>query len=281
MNIPFISLSKENLQLIKGLLTREQAGEIFQSLYSYIYEGVEPTFNDKITSGVFDNIIMVIDRKAEGYFKKTAVGKKNLDKVNAERKTSKTVQVENEIVDTETGEIITDNKEEEMKSLRDTPQEIRNLFNDKYPEQYLELRSMFLDKHDDSEKPQLNERFNELCRMYDIEPDKNSKRIIKGVIEEFEDRISERKALEKQIETTYSSSEEVVEALSEETEEPVDNEKESIIVAYLNDRPWIMKQGQSYQCFRMGTPSIYDFMYDNGISESEFERVYKRIVSVR
>lgn len=76
-NIPFINLSKENLNLMLDALEENQAGKIMFALARYIYEGIEPSFETKIEKSVWNNILMLIDRKADSYFKKAAANREN------------------------------------------------------------------------------------------------------------------------------------------------------------------------------------------------------------
>ena len=76
-NLPFINLSKENLILIYDALEAEQAGKMIFALTEYIYDGIEPNFETKIEKSVWNNIILLIDRKAESYFKKATANREN------------------------------------------------------------------------------------------------------------------------------------------------------------------------------------------------------------
>lgn len=76
-NLPFINLSKENLILIYDALEAEQAGKMIFALTEYIYDGIEPNFETKIEKSVWNNILMLIDRKAESYFKKVTANREN------------------------------------------------------------------------------------------------------------------------------------------------------------------------------------------------------------
>ena len=76
-NLPFINLSKENLILIYDALEAEQAGKMIFALTEYVYNGIEPNFETKIEKSVWNNIILLIDRKAESYFKKAAANREN------------------------------------------------------------------------------------------------------------------------------------------------------------------------------------------------------------
>lgn len=76
-NLPFINLSKENLRLIYDALEAEQAGKMIFALTEYVYDGIEPNFETKIEKSVWNNILMLIDRKAESYFKKAAANREN------------------------------------------------------------------------------------------------------------------------------------------------------------------------------------------------------------
>ena len=76
-NLPFINLSKENLRLIYDALEAEQAGKMIFALTDYVYDGIEPNFETKIEKSVWNNILMLIDRKAESYFKKVIANREN------------------------------------------------------------------------------------------------------------------------------------------------------------------------------------------------------------
>ena len=76
-NLPFINLSKENLRLIYDALEAEQAGKMMFALTEYVYDGIEPNFETKIEKSVWNNILMLIDRKAESYFKKATANREN------------------------------------------------------------------------------------------------------------------------------------------------------------------------------------------------------------
>ena len=76
-NLPFINLSKENLRLIYDALEAEQAGKMIFALTDYVYDGIEPNFETKIEKSVWNNILLLIDRKAESYFKKVIANREN------------------------------------------------------------------------------------------------------------------------------------------------------------------------------------------------------------
>lgn len=76
-NLPFINLSKENLRLIYDALEAEEAGKMIFALTEYIYDGIEPNFETKIEKSVWNNMILLIDRKAESYFKKATANREN------------------------------------------------------------------------------------------------------------------------------------------------------------------------------------------------------------
>lgn len=76
-NLPFINLSKENLRLIYDALEAEQAGKMIFALTEYVYDGIEPNFETKIEKSVWNNILLLIDRKAESYFKKVIANREN------------------------------------------------------------------------------------------------------------------------------------------------------------------------------------------------------------
>lgn len=76
-NLPFINLSKENLRLIYDALEAEQAGKMIFALTDYVYDGIEPNFETKIEKSVWNNILLLIDRKAESYFKKVTANREN------------------------------------------------------------------------------------------------------------------------------------------------------------------------------------------------------------
>lgn len=81
-DIPFINLSKENLKLICDMLEGEEMLILFNSIYDYIYNGIEPTFTSKVLKSVWNNVMSVIERKSESYFGR----KKHIDEINKRKK---------------------------------------------------------------------------------------------------------------------------------------------------------------------------------------------------
>lgn len=73
--LPFITLSKENLQLLYDSVEEEQIGKIMIAVFERIYLGVTPTFDTKVETGAYNQLMAVIERKAEGYFKQVEAGK--------------------------------------------------------------------------------------------------------------------------------------------------------------------------------------------------------------
>ena len=82
-DIPFINLSKENLRLICDMLEGKEMLELFNSIYDYIYNGIEPTLSSKVLRSVWNNVMSVIERKSESYFGR----KKHMDEINKKKKT--------------------------------------------------------------------------------------------------------------------------------------------------------------------------------------------------
>ena len=76
-NIPLFNLSKETLKLIIDLLEGDDIEVFFKALYDYIYEGIEPNFNTKILKSVWNNVLSLIERKAQSYFNKVEANKEN------------------------------------------------------------------------------------------------------------------------------------------------------------------------------------------------------------
>lgn len=83
--LPFVNISKENLELMDNLLEKEQIGNVISAIYHYCYNGVEPQLS-KVEMGVFKNIISVIERKGKAYLNKIEAGTENFKKANQERK---------------------------------------------------------------------------------------------------------------------------------------------------------------------------------------------------
>lgn len=92
--MPFISISKENLMAASDMLDTEQKGELMEMIIDAILNDAYPTSEDRCVNGVYKQFMAVIERKAEGYAKRVA----NLDKVNQEKKKqTKTEQKEEEV----------------------------------------------------------------------------------------------------------------------------------------------------------------------------------------
>lgn len=91
-NIPFFNLSKETLKLIIDLLEGDDIEVFLTALYDYIYEGIEPNFNTKILKSVWNNVLSVIERKAQSYFNKVEANKENGKKGGRPKKNNQDIQ---------------------------------------------------------------------------------------------------------------------------------------------------------------------------------------------
>lgn len=103
-NIPFFNLSKETLKLIIDLLEGDDIEVFLTALYDYIYEGIEPNFNTKILKSVWNNVLSVVERKAQSYFNKVEANKENGKKGGRPKKNNQDIQPNTEFE-------ITQNKE--------------------------------------------------------------------------------------------------------------------------------------------------------------------------
>ena len=84
-NLPFINLSKENLFLMCDMLELDEIGVLMTAIKDYLYEGTEPSFNSKPLKSVWNQVIMLIDRKADSYFTR----KEQMEKINNNKKQKK------------------------------------------------------------------------------------------------------------------------------------------------------------------------------------------------
>ena len=75
-NIPFITVSKENMFTICNSLEYDEIGLIFKAFMDFVYFGIEPTFEKKYMQGIFDGVLQTMERKAEGCFASRENGKK-------------------------------------------------------------------------------------------------------------------------------------------------------------------------------------------------------------
>lgn len=75
-NIPFVTLSKENMFTICNSLEYDEIGIIFKAFMDFVYFGIEPTFEKKYMQGIFDGVLQTMERKAEGCFASRENGKK-------------------------------------------------------------------------------------------------------------------------------------------------------------------------------------------------------------
>lgn len=91
-NIPFFNLSKETLKLIIDLLEGDDIEVFLTALYDYIYEGIEPNFNTKILKSVWNNVLSVVERKAQSYFNKVEANKENGKKGGRPKKNNQDIQ---------------------------------------------------------------------------------------------------------------------------------------------------------------------------------------------
>lgn len=80
--MPFISVSKENLEAAADMLDREQKGELMEMIIDAVLNDGYPSSEDRYVNGVFKQFMSVIERKAKGYAKRV----EPLERVNEERK---------------------------------------------------------------------------------------------------------------------------------------------------------------------------------------------------
>lgn len=95
-NIPFFNFSKESFKLVCDMLEGDDMTLFMNSLYEYIYDGIEPEFKTKVLKSVWNNVISVADRKAESYFKTKAAAQENGKKGGRPRKNTQDIQPNNE-----------------------------------------------------------------------------------------------------------------------------------------------------------------------------------------
>lgn len=84
-NLPFINLSKENLFLLCDTIELDEIGLIITALKDYIYDGVEPNFERKALIGAWKQVLLLVDRKADGCFKH----REQMEKINKNKKEKK------------------------------------------------------------------------------------------------------------------------------------------------------------------------------------------------
>lgn len=84
-NLPFINLSKENLFLVCDMLELDEIGTLMVAIKEYIYEGKEPMLNTKALKSAWNQVIMLMDRKADSYFTR----KEQMEKINKNKKEKK------------------------------------------------------------------------------------------------------------------------------------------------------------------------------------------------
>jgi hypothetical protein len=75
-DIPFVTISKENMFTICNSLEYDEIGIIFKAFMDFVYFGIEPTFEKKYMRGIFDGVLQTMERKAEGCFASRENGKK-------------------------------------------------------------------------------------------------------------------------------------------------------------------------------------------------------------
>lgn len=80
--LPFISISKENLMAAADMLDREQMGEVMEMIIDAVLNDGQPSSDNKCVNGVFKQFMAVIERKSSSYFGR----KKHIDKVNEAKK---------------------------------------------------------------------------------------------------------------------------------------------------------------------------------------------------
>ena len=80
--LPFVDISRENLQAANDMLDREQKGELLEMIIDAVLNDGFPSSEDRYVKGVFNQFMSVIERKAAGCAKRLEA----LDKINEEKK---------------------------------------------------------------------------------------------------------------------------------------------------------------------------------------------------
>lgn len=80
--LPFVDISRENLQAANDMLDREQKGELLEMIIDAVLNDGFPSSEDRYVKGVFNQFMSVIERKAAGCAKRL----ETLDKINEEKK---------------------------------------------------------------------------------------------------------------------------------------------------------------------------------------------------
>lgn len=88
--LPFISISKENLMAASDMLDTEQKGELMEMIIDAVLNNGNPTSSTKCVNGVFNQFMAVIERKSKSYFGR----KKHIDDVNDQKKQEKEQPIE-------------------------------------------------------------------------------------------------------------------------------------------------------------------------------------------
>ncbi len=116
--IPFINVSVENLMLANDMLDREQKGELLEMIIDAVLNNSSPMSENKCVSGVFNQFMAVINRKAESYANRV----RGLDEYNKSRAKAVPEQ-RNEIV-------IEGSKKKEKKELPEVERWANAVIND-------------------------------------------------------------------------------------------------------------------------------------------------------
>lgn len=129
-NLPFINLSKENLFLVCDMLELDEIGTLMVAIKEYIYEGKEPMLNTKALKSAWNQVIMLMDRKADSYFTR----KEQMEKINKNKKEKKVEaaqpqpieEIPTEAIETSIEEEEFDNNSEVLENLLDEYENIIN-----------------------------------------------------------------------------------------------------------------------------------------------------------
>lgn len=84
-DIPFLTISKENIFTICNSLENDEIGIIIKAFMDYVYFGIEPTFEKKHLNGIFMGVLQTMERKSKSYFSRA----EHMNKVNNEKKVKK------------------------------------------------------------------------------------------------------------------------------------------------------------------------------------------------
>ena len=259
---------------------------MFENQFEYLTEGI---MNEKQW---YEYCMMIAYCRFEGRDYKEekdldplvrAVWKQTKPSVLKSKRNAKYHKTKKEIVDNETGEIVEQKQEENIKTEEtkemtingewvDVPTNIKEMVCDNT----VRLSQMFglFPTDSDETKEALQEEFESMCSIYNVEPSNSNKRMVMDILNELQRRNDERRQKEEEQQPTYTLSIEI----KKPEEKKVELKEEALNL--IKEFPYRIPY-QAFDTFYRSNPSTCNNWLSTGLTYDEVKVAFEKVLSER